>query len=285
MAFCIKCGEALPPGVSFCIKCGEKVRPIPTAPKTTFTAPAEEVVEVPKTTDTTERKTVYEGSMHKCPECGQPLESFCARCPACGHEVRDSGSAATVAVFSAKLERARDDGEKMLLIKSFPIPNTKEDITEFMILAYTNFDSDFHVANLHRDDISDAWLVKMEQCFIKAGMLFAPTDPAYVAIKNMYDKVHTDIESSKDARKVKKYKFSLGRLFTVVGCCFAGFLTLGSCLTGAWLSALWSALMLGGLIVSDLIGKGAIKLENKVARKLIFWGSILMIIPWAICLP
>ena len=38
------------------------------------------------------------------------------------------------------------------------IPNTKEDIFEFMLLASSNFDAFYYATHLHVEDISDAWL-------------------------------------------------------------------------------------------------------------------------------
>ena len=43
--------------------------------------------------------------------------------------------------FSEKLIKTNDIEQQVLLIRSYPIPNTKEDILEFMILAKSNFDA------------------------------------------------------------------------------------------------------------------------------------------------
>lgn len=40
------------------------------------------------------------------------------------------------------LAQAENDTQKISLIRSFPIPNTKEDVFEFLIMAKTNFSAD-----------------------------------------------------------------------------------------------------------------------------------------------
>ena len=55
MAFCINCGQELAEGAKFCANCGKAV----TGENTT-----------------SQRKTVYEGNLHKCPNCGEVLNSF-----------------------------------------------------------------------------------------------------------------------------------------------------------------------------------------------------------------
>lgn len=53
MAFCMNCGQEIPNGAKFCSNCG--------------TATGEIKVE------TSERKTTYDGELHKCPNCGELL--------------------------------------------------------------------------------------------------------------------------------------------------------------------------------------------------------------------
>lgn len=97
MQFCPYCGTKLDDGARFCKNCGEAVAnnaQEPQKPK------CEKRIEE----NPTERKTVYEGYVHKCPMCGEVLEAFLTVCPACGHEIRDVKSSTSVREFALKLE-------------------------------------------------------------------------------------------------------------------------------------------------------------------------------------
>ena len=68
MAFCSNCGKELAVGAKFCFECGTPV------------AKADETV----------RKTVFSGEIHKCPSCGEVLQSLTAICPSCGYEINSA---------------------------------------------------------------------------------------------------------------------------------------------------------------------------------------------------
>lgn len=68
MLYCTNCGEKLAEGAKFCANCGQ-------------------TVESPQRGTSEQRKTVYEGEIHKCPNCGEIINSFVSICPACGFEL------------------------------------------------------------------------------------------------------------------------------------------------------------------------------------------------------
>ena len=142
--FCSYCGTKLDEGARFCKNCGEAIgqaqQPAGTtvsheAPKTETKQPkAEPVKEDPRT----KRKTVYDGEIHKCPNCGELLKSFTTVCPTCAYEVRGVTTNSPVEALAKKVEQAASLDDKMELITNFYIPNTKEDIYDFFILAVSN---------------------------------------------------------------------------------------------------------------------------------------------------
>lgn len=150
MKYCIKCGAKLPNDARYCSECGTKV-------------------ENEGTTTKNEREQQYEGTVYKCPNCGEVLDSLSARCPACGYEIRDRKSVSSVKELAHKLEKIENrtmpayesnsmmkqvfgtdfrskkkkeeersffeqqkEEDKANVIINFPIPNTKADIMEFM---------------------------------------------------------------------------------------------------------------------------------------------------------
>ena len=144
MAFCINCGQELMAGAKFCANCGKAVG--------TSQNEAKE-----------QRKTVYDGELHKCPNCGERLDSFVTACPACGYELRGAKVTSVVNELAQKLERTKSVEQKIDLIRNFHIPNTKEDIYEFFILATSNMSADGY-------DVK-AWYAKLEQAYQKANIL------------------------------------------------------------------------------------------------------------------
>lgn len=196
MAFCMNCGKQLPDGAKFCSDCG---------------TPSGKVnVENPQ------RKTVYDGELHKCPNCGELINSFVISCPACNYELRGAKASSIVKEFADKLEqieRTREtqksnsligklygsdgqlnktDEQKISLIRSFSIPNTKEDILEFMILAASNIDLKLYglgnqgVLTASQRAVSDAWLAKFEQAYEKASLSFS-TSQDFSGIKDIHE--------------------------------------------------------------------------------------------------
>jgi hypothetical protein len=111
-------------------------------------------------------KTNKEGDLKKCPSCGAPVQSFITRCGDCGHEFRNTLASNSIQKLYDDIQKAetierakpfakdtslngRLVGEhfanesretsitnlKASIISNFPIPNSKEDILEFLSLA------------------------------------------------------------------------------------------------------------------------------------------------------
>lgn len=193
MAFCGNCGKELATGAKFCFECGAPVN---------------------EENSTVQRKTVYDGELHKCPNCGEVLESFVVNCPTCGHEFRGAKSSTSVREFAAKLEeieRSRPtkkfssqevsttDLQKSSLIRSFVIPNTKEDLLEFLVLASSNINMQrYNTDSISESEkaVSDAWEAKFEQAYEKAKLSFGNT-PEFKEIQAIYDKKSGEVKKNK----------------------------------------------------------------------------------------
>ena len=178
MAFCMKCGQQLPEGAKFCSSCGTAVG------------------EVKATT--AQRKTVYDGELHKCPNCGEVLGAFVSVCPSCGYELRGTQNTSAIKDFSSKIEQATSDEHKVTLIRNFPISNTKEDIFEFMILASSGITGEYNEA------VFNAWLAKFEQCYQKAKFAFG-NDSDFLKIKSLYDQTIKQVSKERVAHGVNSF--------------------------------------------------------------------------------
>ena len=190
MAFCSKCGKELEEGAAFCGGCGAKIGE-------------------PEQKNDGKRKITFDGEVHKCPNCGEVLKGFESVCSACGFEIRGVKTSETVAEFVEKLQKADAlrggsawiahqafgentlspvDEQKISIIKNFPIPNTKEDIREFMILASTNLDPILYESQskIAKTALMGAWKVKLNQAYQKAKMSFG-TSSDFRNVHKIYD--------------------------------------------------------------------------------------------------
>lgn len=124
----------------------------------------------PQPPKSTARKTTYDGAIHKCPNCGTGLASFVKNCPECGYELRGADGAESVSDFARRYASTTSNEKKVDLIRTFVIPNTKEDILEFAILASSNIDTSAYTRDtvvesggVSQQEISEAWMAKFEQ--------------------------------------------------------------------------------------------------------------------------
>lgn len=169
--FCPYCGTKLDDCARFCKNCGEAIHNGVEELQKTLNDPF-------SVGNSTERTTVYEGYIHKCPNCGEVLGSMNTVCPACGYEIRNSGASLAAKEFSEKLCRLSSVDQKISLVQSFPIPNTKEDVYDFLILTAGNLNSLTKCVSIWSADtakeqmaLAAAWYGKLHQCYQKASIL------------------------------------------------------------------------------------------------------------------
>lgn len=208
MPFCTNCGKELFDGEKFCSNCGAATG----------------------VADNSKRTSVYDGELHKCPNCGEILKSFEINCPACGYELRSVKASSAVKEFASKLEAiearreyekprglfaraealqrvSKADEQKISLIKSFAVPNSKEDILEFMILATSSinlnaYDNTSGTVTKSDKELNAAWLAKVEQVFEKARRSFS-TDNTFGEIEYLYKKCQEAIKKKKKKVLIK----------------------------------------------------------------------------------
>ena len=188
--FCPSCGKKLSDKAKFCDGCGAKLED--------YSADAAPVKEEKRTT--------------LCPYCGTPIGFDDVRCPGCRMEIQ-KGTSSSLNKFFDEVNKIEDEAKKIELIKTFPIPNTREDIIEFMLLASTNFDAKYYISHKDVENVSGAWLVKIDQCYKKGLLMF--DDPRDTAkIEKIYNDVHGQL---KETSKKKLYLLIIGIAVTVLG--------------------------------------------------------------------
>lgn len=229
MAYCKNCGIELVQNAKFCQKCG-------------FPTKTEKL-------EYTQRQQEFVGKIYKCPNCGEVLKSFEINCPACGFELRGTRASNAVKEFALKLEAieakreyekprgifaaaearqrmSKTDEQKISLIKSFAVPNSKEDMLEFMILATSSmnmrvYDSANTDISKSEKGVNAAWFSKVQQVYDKAKRSYS-TDNIFIEIKALYDRCNEDIHKSKK-KGIIKWIFMVGWLPLMLACEFIYF--------------------------------------------------------------
>lgn len=186
MAFCQNCGAKLQTGARFCSACGVAVGDID---------------------NENERKEVFEGGIHKCPNCGERLKAFEPVCPTCGYQLRSAGKqSGLMKKFSERITKFTSYFDEADYIRSFAVPNTIEDIMEFLILATENIEnpSAFTSSYRGRRDRADAWISKSEQVYEKANLTFGNL-PQFKSVERIYKKARRKARRSNFARGFKSF--------------------------------------------------------------------------------
>lgn len=207
--FCSNCGTKLNEGAKFCHGCGAAVGAV--------IPPAPPVIEQPAQPKPQERQQEYVGKILKCPHCGGAITERHVICPDCGMEITGRSAVSSVQAFKEQLMEIEShrkkafggmfsvyssvdpaDKQKLSLIRNFPIPNTIDDILEFVMLAIANIDVSLSKKSWANSSqsmeifamempkvISNAWVSKLQQAYQKAEILF-PNDPTFKGIQKLY---------------------------------------------------------------------------------------------------
>ncbi len=125
----------------------------------------------------------------KCPACGALIQSMQVKCPECGYEFHNVEANSTVKQLQQKLDEieasAKPSNDKLssvlsselidpigrrkaAVIKSCPVPNSKDDLIELLTLCSTNYTPSVNDRNNYE---ASAWKSKYKQVRAKAKLL------------------------------------------------------------------------------------------------------------------
>ena len=195
MSICSICGCNASPEAKFCPKCGAALR----------------------SENNNQNENGFIGMIHKCPNCGETIGAFQTKCPTCGIEFRNAEVAQSVKEFAERvvwLQQNKAADQVVSFIRNYAVPNTKEDIVEFMILASSNIDIGLYSLKLNsvpikerkmvrsRLLISEAWISKMEQVYHKATISLG-NDPETQRVKDIYEAKISEVNRIKGEVKKK----------------------------------------------------------------------------------
>ena len=183
MKYCRNCGNKLNDNAKFCEACGTRIE-----------------------------DEAKQAKVLICPRCGDVINSFTGKCKSCGTEFYNIDASKTMKEFSNNLLNTDEFGQKLEMIKTFPIPNSKEDIIEFMILASSNIGYT-EQKNKMDEAYEDAWVTKFMQGYQKAKMVLAG-DREWNRIQKLYDETIERLDNISSEREKKR---SIGLLQKNIG--------------------------------------------------------------------
>ncbi len=145
------------------------------------------------------------GNIQTCPACGGSVKAMEVVCADCGHEFQNKNVNKSIRSLIEKLEKEdnknyewdndRSD-KKAKIISQFPIPQTKEDILEFLSYSFPFLEN----TSLDRDE-KKAWKIKVGQALMKAKIA-SVNNSSYKELINEYEVKMDGI--SKDEKKAER---------------------------------------------------------------------------------
>lgn len=129
------------------------------------------------------------GNIVTCPNCGAQIPGGAAKCPECGFEFRNTDANRSAQRFCDGLQSASD---KKMYISTFPVPNTADDLLEFLSLvqgkARKHKLAMFNEESLSSESILEqAYWELYGNCINKAKFNFA-NDPRFIPYFEDYEK-------------------------------------------------------------------------------------------------
>lgn len=145
------------------------------------------------------------GNIVKCPNCGAPVIPGKGKCEECGHYFVNVAANKNAVKLADLLKRAEDERigveskaqEKATIIDTFPIPNSKADLIEFVSIllplssgrrANTIIVPDAEIKeNKAKKIVGEACYNKLKECINKVNVTF-PNDPDFAFLLKEFDK-------------------------------------------------------------------------------------------------
>jgi hypothetical protein len=165
------------------------------------------------------------GNIKTCPACGASLRAMDVSCSECKHEFQNRKVNKSLSELIDKLEKEdyKDyewdidrSKKKAQIIKQFPIPQTKEDIFEFISFSAPLFEKS---GFLDSDSEAEAWGSKLKQAIFKANMASLS-----FAEKQILEEYSKQIELHTKSNRKKARLFWLAYPFIFVGVLFLCYL-------------------------------------------------------------
>ena len=152
------------------------------------------------------------GELRKCPACGAPVPAFKGVCPECGYEFAGVEANSSATQLAQAIRKAKSADAKKEAVETFPIPNTKGDLLEFL----TSLKPRISDAS---DPLSGSYFKKYTECIEKAKVSY-PNDKMLIPFINDYATLVSSVKKSNRLSWIKRHKVVVGlaALFLIYLC-------------------------------------------------------------------
>ena len=183
------------------------------------------------------------GDVRKCPACGAIVPSMAAKCPECGYEFTNVEANSSTRLLMQKIDEIQAQYAELIanvdnkdestirtrgyqvkrqlndrtaqLIQNFPIPNTREDLIEFLTLCIGNSKADSIMLD-GNDPVTPAWRKKLQQVIAKVKVALPNDQQAQELIE--------EYEGKRENSKKKGKKIAIGIVVLIVVACLIALL-------------------------------------------------------------
>lgn len=147
--------------------------------------------------------------VRRCPSCGA-IVSFQAKCPECGYAFDNIEASSSVKDLFEELQRIgpRNIARKKQILEAFPVPNSKKDLLDFMIMLKP-------MASDYRDRLANTYLKKYAECIEKSKTFFL-NDNDFKPFIDCYETVRNESNKGKVGRWVAGNKVLIITLSVLV---------------------------------------------------------------------
>lgn len=137
------------------------------------------------------------GELQHCPHCGAVVSESAAVCPNCGYEFSEIDANMSSIILANRLAELEYDEDKCEAIETFPVPNSKVDLLEFVTALkprVLNIDS----------PLADAYMTKYHELILKIKTSF-PNDKQLKPYADEFPALQAEIKQKKKDEERKNW--------------------------------------------------------------------------------
>ena len=158
-----------------------------------------------------------------CPRCGASVQSMQLTCPECGFEFNNKEANASARELMKLLSECRGTREKISIIENYPVPNTRENLIEFISSCIGRCRISLgELRDSNKAEICIAWRRLSQQVVTKAQLMLKD-DPEVMKQVKKLEKLAS--------KKIRLY----GEPFSIVAGVVGFFMFFGVCMVGSYI--------------------------------------------------